>query len=168
MNVEIHGVDPRCLVTKKIVPPAPLPHVSRRKLKLVKHRILPPTFCHVCDKAGVELRNNSYVYRGKSYGKWPYVYVCPHCWAYVGLHPDTDLPLGTMADLATREARKAAKAPFTCIVRNVYKNDRNKAYAWLSEATGIEPKRCHFALMDEDTAYQIADVCNGVLMEGVN
>jgi len=181
MQVE-DGLNPRCFARVKLTPPAPLPHVSRRALKRVNHWIKPPTECDCCGTSGVRLVGNEEVY-GKPYGLWPYCYVCPHCRAYVGLHPETDLPLGFMADSFIRDARKAAKAPFQCICRVKYESiqdcydvkrermvkrkiiNRSAAYEWLSKATGIEPKLCHFAMMDEDTAMRVFEVCFNYLFE---
>lgn len=181
MHVE-SGVDPRCFARVKLVPPNPLPHVSRRALKRVRDWVKPPTHCHCCGSPGVILAGNDAVY-GRAYGEWPFCYLCPHCRAYVGLHPDTDLPLGFMADSFVRDARKAAKLPFQTICRikfevksevydvkkhklvKIKKIDRNAAYAWLSKATGIERKLCHFAMFDEETAIRVFEVCYNYLFE---
>lgn len=164
MTVELLGIDPRCLSTVKLRPIYPLPHISRRALKRVKDRVAKPTVCPHC-LGPVSLVSNSAIYRGKEYGKWPYAYLCGGCKAYVGLHPDTDLPLGVVADAYTREARNTAKQPFMTLVRAVFKHDRNAAYAWLSKATGIEPQQCHFAFMDEETAMRVYAVCFNELFE---
>lgn len=166
MKLEILGIDPRCLSTKRLKAPTPLPHVSRRKLKLVKDRLHAPLICHCCNQYGVKLVNNSEVYNGRSFGKWPYVYLCPHCRAYVGLHPDTDLPLGTMADSFTRDARKHAKAPFSTLVRVRFNRDRDKAYTWLADSLNIPRRECHFAMMDEERAMEVAGFCYEQLLEG--
>lgn len=144
MAIEIHGIDPRCLVTEKLKPPHPLPFVSRRALKRVRDRLDPPAKCDCCG-GKVELVNNCEIYNGRSYGDWPYAYRCVGCHAYVGLHPQTDLPLGTMADEDTRQARKDTKGPFTELLQK-FDGNRDAAYAWLAQAMGIEKKHCHFGL----------------------
>ncbi len=50
---------------------------------------------------------------------WPWVYICEGCGSYVGMHPFTDIPLGTLADAATREARKECKAPIQRCARKL-------------------------------------------------
>lgn len=182
MRVE-EGLDARAFARVKLTPPEPLPHVSRRALQRVRDWVHIPKQCHVCDRDGVVLVNNDVIY-GKSFGKWPYAYLCPHCRAYVGLHPDTDLPLGFMADTFIRDARKAAKIPFFTICRikfertetvhdpksgrtgTIKRIDKNAAYRWLSGMTGIPPKLCHFAMMDEQTAIQVLNVCYDYIFEG--
>jgi hypothetical protein len=146
-SVRILGVDPRCLCTAKLRAPAPLPYVSRRALKRVRDRIDPPKACNCCG-AAVRLVSNAEIYHGREYGEWPYAYLCTGCRAYVGLHPDTDLPLGILADKDTREARKDAKAIFYDLVLPRFHGDRNKAYGWLAGAMGIDRRECHFGLFD--------------------
>lgn len=176
------GLDPRCFAKVKLEPTGALPYVSRRALKRVRDWIKPPTHCHSCGEPGVVLVGNEVVY-SRPYGAWPYCYLCPHCNAYVSLHPDTDLPQGFMADSFTRDARKAAKLPFQCICRIKFERtreafdvklgkmvkfkeiDRNSAYAWLSKATGIDRKFCHFAMFDEDVARYVHEVCYSYIFE---
>lgn len=110
-------IDLRALSTKKLDAPHPLPHVSRKALKRIKDALPKPTACNCCS-APVELVENSEIYNGRSFGDWPYAYLCRSCGAYVGLHPDTDLPLGTLADKRLRDARKVSKAPFEMIWRD--------------------------------------------------
>lgn len=182
MNVN-GGIDGRAFAKVKLKAPKPLPHVSRRALKRVKDWVSPPTHCHCCGGAGVELVSNSVIY-GKEFGKWPYAYLCPHCRAYVALHPDTDLPMGFLADSFVRDARKAAKIPFFTLIsirwttkqevwdpkqeryRTAEFSDRNAAYKWLSEKTGIPRKLCHFAMFDEEQALLAMEACYNELFEG--
>lgn len=142
--------DQRYRRVEKIVPPYPLPHVSRVSLRRIKDPLPVPTHCPFCN-GPVALDSNDAIYRGRRYGDWPYVYMCEgHCDAYVGLHPNTDIPLGTLADRATREARKEAKALFFSWMHVVgYKNkDRDVAYYKLATLMEIEVAVCHFAMFD--------------------
>ena len=100
--------DPRAFSTEKLKPPRPLPYVSRRNLKKVTYPLPKPTSCNICGGEGI-LIGNHYCY-GLPRGDWPYVYLCTKCSASVGLHPHTDLPLGTLADSTTRRRRKEAHA----------------------------------------------------------
>ncbi|WP_298016802.1 zinc-finger-containing protein [uncultured Castellaniella sp.] len=143
----ILGIDPRSKSKDRLDAPAPLPHVSRRALARVKDRIDPPTDCPHCGEC-VGLVSNAEVYNGREYGNWPYVYLCSGCRAYVGLHPDTDLPLGTLADRNTRDERKHTKFLFKTITDERFGADRDAAYLWLAERMGIEPKACHFGFFD--------------------
>jgi hypothetical protein len=111
-----------------------------------------PTTCPNCARP-VELVGNEKIY-GKLFGEWPWVYRCTDaaCDSYVGLHPFTAIPLGTLANKATRAARKAAKAAFNPLWLGVgtapAEMSRTAAYAWLSNALGIEPARCHIGMFD--------------------
>lgn len=150
------AIDPRAFSETKLVPPAPLPFVSRRALARVKDPAPKPASC----KCGghVALVNNSAIYNGRSYGEWPYAYYCEDCDSYVGLHPQTDIPLGTLADKETREARNACKKVFEPIWRNKLMS-RSKAYQWLAKRMGIDVDQCHFGLFDARQCYHAAEIC---------
>lgn len=114
-------------------------------IKKIKHPYLPTNSCIYCDN-NVEIVNNKEIY-GKSYGKWPWVYLCKSCGSFVGIHPKTNIPLGTLADTKTRKARVEAKEPFT----NLYKSGRiiiDDAYLKLSQKLKIPLNECHFGLFD--------------------
>lgn len=129
----------------KLPAPEPLPYISASAVGRVKDRADTPTTCPYC--AGtVELVSNAEIYHGREYGDWPYAYLCRGCGAYVGLHPNTDIPLGTLADKPMREARKAAKEPFHQLVRTRFGGDRSAAYLWLAERMSIPASRCHFGM----------------------
>ena len=62
--------------------------------------------CPFCDKPA-EWVSNDAVY-GRKFGTSYMIWLCRPCHAYVGCHNNTKTPLGTMADAATREARREA------------------------------------------------------------
>ena len=155
----VRGVDPRAQATDKLPAPGPLPYVSRRALARVKDRLPAPTRCNCCDGM-VELVSNAEIYHGREYGDWPYAYLCRGCGAYVGLHPNTDVPLGTLADKPTREARKSAKAVFMSLVGHLFKGDRTAGYAWLAAGMRIDPRRCHFGMFTVEQCAQAITFMN--------
>lgn len=159
------GLDGRAFSNVKIVPPHPLPCVSRRALKRVRDRVAIPTLCRYCG-GSIILANNAEVYEGRSFGEWPYVYLCTVCRAYVGLHPFTDLPLGLLADCDLRDLRRAAKIPFSALVEHKFGKDRTLAYKWLSFKMAIPVAECHFGMMDYDRASQALEVCFTEQLEG--
>ena len=142
--MEILGIDPRANSENKIEPPYPLPFISRRSLKRVKDRLPVPTACSYCS-GEVKLASNEEIY-GREYGDWPYCYMCTACRSHVGLHPKTDIPLGTLADASTREARKRAKAAFQEVTLFRFNRDRTAAYHWLGGLMKIDPRTCHFGM----------------------
>lgn len=158
MTIQVLGVDPRSRSKTQLTAPAPIPYVSRRALARVRDRIEPPKACHCCG-GPVKLTNNRDIYAGQSFGAWPYVYRCTQCQAYIGLHPDTDLPLGIMATKATIQARKVAKADFLALVSERYAGKQSAAYAWLARALAISPSICHFGMFTEQQAGRAGEVC---------
>lgn len=128
-----------------------------------------PTTCRYCG-GPVDLVHNSVVYSGQAYGDWPYVYACAdrECNSYVGVHPRTDIPLGTLANAQLRQARRAAKEAFNPLwvgmagmraksVAN--KARRTAAYTWLAGELGIPVEQCHIAWFDIDMCYATVVAC---------
>lgn len=151
-------IDPRANAPERIAAPAPLPHVSRRALKRVKNPLPVPTICRYC--AGcVDLVRNSEIYNGREYGDWPYAYFCTDCKAYVGLHPDTDIPLGTLAAPQLRKDRNTAKDAFHR-VKEQRGFSRSLAYQWLAGKMGIDVGVCHFGWFDQEECAQALALCS--------
>ena len=128
--------------------------------KRVKDKLPAPTHCHLC-RSKVNLVENKAIY-GRNYGDWPYSYLCEskQCGAYVGCHPDTYIPLGTLADKTTREARKKAKDAFNKIWLTDGFMSRKKSYKKLAELMGIPSKECHFGWFDYDMCEKAYGICN--------
>jgi hypothetical protein len=115
---------------------------SRRATARVKNPLPAPTICPHCGGA-VEIRTNDAVYNGRKYGEWPWIYICTGCWSYVGMHPYTSIPLGTLATGEIREARKQSKRAF-CGYMIAEGINRRTAYTRLAKAMGLGLEQCHF------------------------
>ena len=134
---------------------------SRSATARVKNPLPAPTECPCCGST-VELVNNSEIY-GRSYGEWPWAYKCVNddCDSYVGLHPFTGIPLGTLANSETREARKAAKSAFNPLWQKGGMS-RSTAYAWLADKLGIaNANTCHIGWFDVENCIRVVEVCRG-------
>ena len=158
------NIDPRALSGKKLDPPHPLPFVSRRALKRVKNPLPIPETCRYCGpKTPVFIGHHEEVYGyGRSYGDWPYVYLCENCGAYVGLHPATDIPLGTLADAELRQARKENKGAFMALIKG-YVMSRTEAYQWLADRLGIPVSECHWGWFDLEQCRRAGEICRAHL-----
>jgi hypothetical protein len=133
--------------------------ISKAQVKKVSNPLPVPTICPNCGGA-VERVSNSLIYR-KEYGAWPFAYRCviPACDSYVGLHPKTDIPLGTLANKSVRTARKQAKAMLSPMWE-VDGMDKNSVYAWLAEKMGItDVNHCHIGWFDEKQCAQVVQIC---------
>lgn len=120
---------------------------SRRATARVKHPAPIPPSCPFCG-GSVGIVSNAEIY-GRPFGDWPWALRCDDlsCDSYVGLHPFTAIPLGTLANRATRQARKSAKQAFNRIWRE-RQLSRAGAYAWLAAQMGLTAAECHFGLFD--------------------
>lgn len=134
--------------------------VSPAQVKKVLNPLPIPTICPNCG-GKVERVNNSVIYR-KEYGAWPFAYRCvvEACDSYVGIHPRTDIPLGTLANKATRTARKAAKEAFKPMWE-VQGIDRDAAYRWLGEKMGIACiDHVHIGWFGIEQCNRVIELCN--------
>lgn len=125
---------------------------SKRATKRVANPLPVPTVCRCCG-GQVKLVENDVIY-GRRYGSWPWAYACTAkgCGAYVGLHPFTNIPLGTLAREPLRKARKEAKAAFNVLWHSgAAVMTRSQAYAWLAGQLGIHPvEACHIGWMEDE------------------
>lgn len=118
---------------------------SRRATARVKDALPAPTICPHCG-GEVKLVSNAAIY-GREFGEWPWAFLCGGCRAYVGLHPFTGIPLGTLATAPMREARQRAKAAFNPLWQSG-RMSRTDAYAWLAKEMGIPAAECHIGMFD--------------------
>lgn len=140
---------------------ADVPTVSQSSIKKVRNPLPVPVCCPHCG-GNVKLMSNSVIYNGTEYGKWPYTYICwnTSCRAYVGCHPGTFIPLGTLATAPIREARKKAKAAFNPLWEDEHMS-RSQAYAWLATQLGLKDKEeCHIGWFDVAMCNKVVQVCN--------
>jgi hypothetical protein len=123
------------------------PILSKKAERRVKDHLPIPTVCPHC-RGAVAFVNNSAVY-GREFGAWPWMYLCQAqpCRAYVGTHPETNLPLGTLATAEIRTARKDAKDQFNRLLQSGSMS-RTEAYSWLAAKMNIPTAACHFGWFD--------------------
>ena len=125
-----------------------LPRFSAKAARKVKDKVPVPEHCPHCSSP-VRFACNEVVY-GQPYGDWPWLYLCenPVCRAYVGTHPQTNIPLGTLATADLRAARKSAKEVFNGLWQTG-RMTRSEAYGWLAARMNIPVAACHFGWFDE-------------------
>jgi hypothetical protein len=76
-------------------------------------------------------------------------YRCSPCNAYVGCHPQTNKPLGTLANAELRALRSQVHAAFDPIWKK-HTMKRTEAYLWLAETLKISFKECHIGMFNKD------------------
>lgn len=97
----------------------------------------------------------------KHYNKKGNVWVCsnyPKCDAYVGCHPNTDIPLGRLANSKLRELKKEAHKQFDPLWKSGLMT-RNEAYEWLAYMLHITESECHIGMFDEATCNKVIKLC---------
>lgn len=90
-------------------------------------------------------------------------YLCAPCKAWVGCHPDSDTPLGTLADAYLRAARSEAHKAFDTIWRQSVMS-RTQAYAWLSKEMNVPPAKCHIGMFDMDQCRRVVALCSSAFL----
>lgn len=135
-------------------------NISLESKNKIKDALPVPEICNCCS-GKVEVKTHIDVY-GKNYGNYPWVYLCCMCGAYVGMHPNTNIPLGTLADAKTRKARTSCKPVFERIWKSGYM-PRTEAYRWLANELGISRAECHFGLFTESMCNLARDACRRYL-----
>jgi len=121
--------------------------------------------CTTCGRNSTLWSTSERLYRGRDYGpSW----VCsgfPACQSWVGCHPDTDIPLGTIAGPELRAARMRAHAAFDPLWKAKFSRGYSKSaargagYRWLADALGIKVDDCHMALFDVQACERVIAIC---------
>ena len=130
---------------------------SKTAVSKVKNPLPVPETCHYCGGKVVILGNE--VIYGIPYGKWPWMCLCVKCKSYVGLHPFTGIPLGTLANKETREARKLAKDALNSI-KDYLQIDRSETYQWLSEKLNLPVEETHVGWFDVLQCNRVIEIYN--------
>lgn len=125
-------------------------------------------YCPYCGEPAELLRGSEadeLLHRSRRRSDSP-VWACVGCNACVGCHTGTEMPLGTLADPATRASRVAAHAAFDSLWKQGDAPDgetppmtRGAAYDWMAATLGIDPALAHIAALDR---YQCEDLCESV------
>jgi hypothetical protein len=82
------------------------------------------------------------------------------------MHPFTNIPLGTLADGPTRQARKRCKEPFESLHRSG-RMTRSEAYSKLAKKLGIPVEQCHFGWFDAAQCKRAAEAARQIFMESL-
>jgi hypothetical protein len=117
-----------------------------------------PTTCPCCGSSKIECVHHDDVY-GRQYSEWPWMLRCETCEATVGLHPFTNIPLGTLATRVMRQARMRAKEAFNPLWEGGGMT-RTEAYTWLAQKLGIaRVEECHIGWFDVQQCNRVVEVC---------
>jgi hypothetical protein len=97
----------------------------------------------------------------------------PDCHTFVGCHPGTETPLGSLANGELRLWRKRAHLAFDALWKNEgprTRGDTERArrsrglwYAWLSCKLQIPTSKCHIGMFDVATCRRTVDACEAFM-----
>lgn len=114
-----------------------------------------PTTCRYCG-GPVILTSNAEIY-GREYGTGK-CYLCRNCNAYVGVHPGTIIPLGTLANKELREMRNKAHNEFDKLWKNKIIKSRYKAYCWLANEMNLKVKETHIGWFEKEQCMRVIEL----------
>ena len=86
------------------------------------------------------------------------IYACLPCDAYVGCHPNSDKPLGRLANKTLRLHKMKAHEAFDMLWKQGHFKSRSDAYAWLSKRLQIPPNETHIGMFDEIRCQEVVRV----------
>lgn len=109
--------------------------------------------CPYCNKKAKLVTGKTIYFFAKPLHK-KFFWFCKPCDSYVGVHPNTKVPLGTLANLELRNLRVQVHTKFDPLWKKG-KMSRNKAYNWLSRQLNIEKDKCHIAMFDIETCEKV-------------
>lgn len=122
-----------------------------------------PTICRYCGSP-VVYTSNAEIY-GREYGEGK-CYLCRNCRAFVGVHPGTDIPLGTLANEELRRYRKAAHFWFDKIWKSPTRiTTRHNAYMWLSKELGLPKEKTHIGMFEREQCEIVMKISQKQLQE---
>jgi hypothetical protein len=130
-------------------------HPNPKAIEKVKDKLPAPTKCRYCE-GEVIMANNSFIYNGTSYGGYPWIFVCLKCSACIGMHPETNIPLGILANNKLRKLRMEVKNLFNPIWQSG-KMSRTLAYQSLAAAMNIHVSSCHFGMFEMEDCVAALD-----------
>lgn len=114
-----------------------------------------PTICRYCGSL-VVYTSNAEIY-GKEYGTGK-CYLCRNCRAFVGVHPGTDTPLGTLANEELREWRKEAHFWFDRIWKKPTRiTTRYNAYGYLARKMGLPREETHIGMFEIEQCKKVIE-----------
>ena len=118
-----------------------------------------PKKCPFCG-GGIKYTSNAEIY-GKEYGNGK-CYLCRNCDAYTGVHKNTNIAIGIIANKKMRNLRNQCHHIFDTLWKNA--KERNKLYYKLSQLMNISREHCHFGHFDTEELEQALKILkSGVL-----
>jgi zinc-finger-containing domain len=111
--------------------------------------------CQYCQKE-TQLVNGTVIYSHRPDLAGKKFYICKPCKAYVGCHPNTSTPLGTVANYELRRLRNIAHSTFDPIWRSKSLS-RSEAYIWLQGKLGLSAVDCHIAMFNNIQCKAVVD-----------
>ena len=103
--------------------------------------------CSYCGDEAL-LVDGSSIYPHRSDLKDKHFWACFVCEAWVGVHPGTDNPLGTLARADLRNRRHRCHVIFDQLQKKAG-GSRREIYTWLAACMEIDMGICHFGMFDE-------------------
>ena len=114
------------------------------KLDAQTKKILAGNLCPYCNNSTKRVKG------AEIYGKdtpWADLdlMLCRPCWAYIGVHRESGLALGSVANALLRDKRRATHQVFDRLYQEEHLT-RTQAYLWLARQLGLNRKLTHIGM----------------------
>ena len=119
--------------------------------------IMTTPICQHCENHSV-LTDGSVIYPHRPDLGHKLFYHCAPCGAFVGCHPGTTTPLGSLANAPLRAIRQQAHQAFDPIWKSG-EMPRSQAYHWLAKELGLGNNDCHIGMFTEPTCRRVIEIC---------
>lgn len=116
--------------------------------------------CQYCSMLSVKVKGTE-IYPHRADLKTKVFYLCWRCDAYVGCHPNSEIPLGVLANAELREAKKEAHLAFDRLWKEG-STTRSKAYTILAMLLDIAPRDAHIGQMTPDMCRRVVQICTAL------
>jgi hypothetical protein len=113
--------------------------------------------CDACRSENVILTTREAAFE-RSNNRWPWIWYCTDCAAYVGCHVGTHEPLGKLARGHMRYLRLEAHRAMDVIWRSGLMS-RDRCYRWLGEQLETE-ERIHIGMLSCAQLKKAIEICN--------
>ena len=112
-----------------------------------------PKICDYCSGKVIFTSNSAIYENGKEM-----IYLCTNCNAYVGVHKETNRPLGRLANAVLRMKRRETHKAFDSYWRDK-KMTRSAGYKWLANQLKLPKEKTHIGYFDMETCENVIQLC---------
>jgi hypothetical protein len=122
---------------------------KRLKLDAWKEEVLAGNICPYCNNSTNRIKGLEIYGKNTPWSDLDFM-LCRPCWAYAGVHRESGIALGSVANSTLRNKRKAAHQVFDRLYKEAHLT-RSQAYTWLANQLNLDRKLTHIGMFGEES-----------------